>query len=756
MYFRFLYVLLLVISFNNNLFAERRLNVIPQPAKVSFGVGEFRLDGTTLLIIPGYLQLNEEAELLNEAIRAGGGWTLVLGQAEPASNWIRLMVDPTVDVVSDEGYVLTITQGSVEVRGKSRAGVFYGVQTLVQLMADSQFKCSQGGCWKLPVVKIQDEPAFCYRGLMLDVSRHFYPIEFVRKCIDLMASYKLNTFHWHLTDAGGWRFEMKQFPELTSVAAWRTQEGWLAWWRDRDRKYSHAGNTAAYGGFYTQKQIKDLVAYAAARHIEVIPEIEMPGHSEEVLAVYPELACSGRPYTQGEFCAGNEKTFEFIEKVLVEVMELFPSKYIHVGGDEASKRAWSKCPKCQSRMKQENLKNEKELQSYFIHRIERFISSKGRKMIGWDEILEGGLAPNATVMSWRGEKGGVETVKSGHDVVMTPGAFCYFDGYQADPETQPYSIGGFLPYLKVYSYYPVPEEITQEEAKHVLGAQANLWTEYISTKEHVEYMIFPRLLALSEVVWTPRELKNAEDFKRRINRHIGLLQEKGVNVFTLSDRVDILTTVDTEGKRIKVKLDAERYMPEIRYTLDETSPDSRSPLYTEPFYVQDSAKLKIAIFRDGKASAQMTSARLDYHRGIGKKVIYKNRFSSSYPASGGQSLTDGYKGGLTYSDGRWQGFLKNVDVTVDMGKVMDLSYVETRFMQLTGPGVYMPEWVKVSVSNDGVNFREIGIVRNDVSKEDEKLRIKDFGVRMDTKARYVRLFAKKYSGFMFLDEIVVY
>lgn len=407
-------------------------------------------------------------------------------------------------------------------------------------------------------------------------------------------------------------------------------------------------------------------------------------------------------------------------------------------------------------MKAEKLKNEKELQSYMIRRVGKFIKSKGRKMIGWDEILEGGLAPEAVVMSWRGEAGGIEAAKSGHYVVMTPGQYCYFDSYQADPKTQPYAIGGFTPYLKTYSYHPVPDVLVPEESKYILGAQANVWAEYMQTEEHVEYMIFPRLLALAEVVWSPKERKDPEDFKYRIGRHIGLLKQRGVNVFTLSDRVDILTEVDTADRRIKVSFDSEKYLPEIRYTTDGREPDIHSALYKAPFYIRDSAKIKAAIFYGNERSETVSAARLDYHKAVGKKIMYKKRYSGSYPAAGDGTLADGYRGGLTYSDGRWQGFLTNVDVTVDLGGITDLSYVSAKFMQLTGPGVYMPDYVKISISDDGVNFKEVATIANDIPVDKPELFFKDFTAVFQGKGRYVNLVAKKHAGFQFMDEIVVY
>lgn len=743
-----LWVFTLFVACQKESVEEIKLQLIPQPENVTFQNGWFTLDKNTSVVGSENDAVRVCADLLTGMIAEKSGYKLK--QAERADHVIQLVWDTTL-TVGPEGYRLEITPEKVVLMAGSGGGLFYGVQTLGQLLTDSQFYNPGKRVWRLPALQISDRPAFSYRGLHLDVSRHFFSKEFVMKCLDLMSVYKLNRLHWHLTDAAGWRVEIKKYPELTERAAWRSQEDYLAWWKG-DRRYVTRDSAKAYGGYYTQEEIREVVDYAAKRHIIVIPEIEMPGHSEEVLAVYPQLSCSGKPYQNGEFCIGNEQTFEFIENVLTEVLELFPSEYIHVGGDEASKAAWKKCPKCQKRIREEHLKDEKGLQSYLIRRVGEFLKSKGRKLIGWDEILEGGLAPEATVMSWRGEAGGIEAARMGHDVIMTPGTFCYFDSYQADPETQPYAIGGFTPYLKVYSYHPVPEKMSPAEARHILGAQANLWTEYIQTSQHAEYMLFPRLLALAEVVWSPQEQRDREDFKRRIGKHIPLLQERGVNVFTLSDHVDILTKVDTLNQRIKVWFDSEKYCPEIWYSINEEEPR----LFDTTFFVRGASRIKAFIVESGESSKEVSVSNVDYHKGIGKKVLYKNRYSSSYPAAGERTLTDGYRGGLTYSDGRWQGFLTHIDVTVDLDSVCDLSYVSAGFMQLIGPGVYMPESVVISVSVDGKNFWDVARIENDVPVDKKELVIKDFTAHFEAKARYVKLLARKHAGFQFIDEIVIY
>lgn len=728
---------------------EIQLNLIPRPVSVAFARGSFCLDEHTVLQLEGFPGENPLAEMVSGAVDVMAGYPLSVGSDGDAR--IQMILDTALHALPPEGYRMTVDAHSIEITARTETGMFYGVQTLLQLLNDRQFRNTKKNNWTLPALQITDYPAFPYRGLHLDVSRHFFPKEFVLKMLDRMAVYKLNKLHWHLTDAAGWRVEIKKYPELTLQAAWRTQENYMDWWNG-SRRYSHRDSAGAYGGFYTQEEIREVVAYAAEKHITVIPEIEMPGHSEEVVSIFPDLCCSGKPYRNGELCIGNEKTFEFLENVLTEILELFPSEYIHIGGDEASVAAWKKCPKCQARIKREQLKDEKELQSYLIRRIEKFLNRKGRKMIGWDEILEGGLASGATVMSWRGEQGGIEAARMGHDVIMTPGGYCYFDSYQADPRTQPAAIGGFLPYLKVYAYHPVPEALTPEESRHILGAQGNVWAEYISTTSHAEYMIFPRLLALAEVVWSPEKDRETEDFKRRIAGHIAWLKEQGVNVFMLSDHLDLLTEVDTVGKRLKIGFASERYRPRICYTVD----DGKEMEYTAPFYVTDSARIKAYIAQPGRPAGEILDTRVDYHRAIGKKVGYKYRFNGSYPAAGEGTLTDGLRGGLTYGDGRWQGFLSNVEVVIDMEAVSELSYVSARFMQLTGPGVYMPHYVTVSVSDDGETFFEVARMDNDVPSDKSDLVIEDFATGFKARGRYVKFFAQRQAGFLFVDEIVVY
>ena len=659
---------------------------IPVPLKMEQGTGSFLLSEKTKL----YTNLQGgEAELWENYLKA---LPVQLKEArmKDRKQMLFLLITPkTPQLPSPESYTLSVTSQRIEIRATSGAGLFYGMQTLLQLMQPAST-----GSYSVPSVEIEDTPRFAYRGLMLDVSRHFSTKEFIKKQIDALAYYKINRLHLHLTDAAGWRLEIKKYPLLTDFAAWRTDPTWKKWWNG-GRKYLRYDEPGASGGYYTQDDIREILEYARQHYITVIPEIEMPSHSEEVLAAYPQLSCSGEPYKNSDFCVGNEETFTFLENVLTEVMELFPSEYIHIGGDEAGKSAWKTCPKCQKRMKDEHLANVDELQSYLIHRIEKFLNNHGRRLLGWDEILQGGIAPNATVMSWRGEEGGIAAVTSGHHAIMTPGAYCYLDSYQDAPYSQPEAIGGYLPLKKVYAYDPVPASLTAEQAKLVYGVQGNLWVEYIPTPEHVEYMIYPRMLALAEVAWSAPERKSWPDFHTRALSAVADLQKKGYHPFDLSKEI---------GNR----------------------PESLQPVS---------------------------------HLALGKKVTYNSSYSPHYPAQGNTALTDGIRGDWTYGDGSWQGFISDnrLDVTIDMEKETPIHSITAAFMQVVGAEVFLPETVVISISDDGINFTELQKQHFEVSKE-TPIRFTDISWQGEAKGRYVRYQAQagsEFGGWIFTDEIIV-
>ena len=663
-------------------------DIIPIPQQTKFSSGKFKAGKKTKLYTN--LQGNEKKTMLKYFRESF--FHLGKGKVTDKANIIRLIIsNDQKDSKQDEGYTLTVDTSQIEIKATGGAGLFYGLQSLSQLMQEK----SETG-FSVPCTSITDFPRFPYRGIMIDVSRHFFPKEYIFKQIDVMAHFKLNRLHLHLTDAGGWRIEIKKYPKLTEETSYRTESDWTKWWINKDRQYSRKDVPGAYGGYFTQKDIKEIVAYAAQHHITVIPEIEIPGHSGEVLFAFPELSCSGKPYINSDFCIGNEKSFEFIENVLKEIIDLFPSEYIHIGGDEAEQAAWKTCPLCQQRMKDENLHSTSELQSYMIQRIEKFLNSHGRKLLGWDEITEGKLAPNATVMSWRGTSGGMKAAAAGHHVIMTPGNYCYLDHAQDAPSTQPASIGGYLPLDKVYSYNPLPDSLQCTSLSHYIdGVQGNLWTEYVTTAEHADYMLYPRALAIAEIGWSPQEKRNFPEFKERTLKAVAKLQAQGYHPFNLANEV---------GHR----------------------KESLIPIN---------------------------------HEAKGKKVIYNEPYNPNYKAQGVTTLTDGKRGDWEYGDGAWQGFInsKRLDVTVDMETITSLNDVSAEFMQAVGPEVFFPSEIILSISDDNQNFKIIDKQTFNVNKAIDYF-IKNYHWEGQAKARFIKIEAHsnpQIGGWIFTDEIIV-
>jgi hexosaminidase len=544
------------------------VNVVPRPVTVKPLAGTFILDGQTRIVAVDN-ESRRIAELFNDFLLNQHGLHLHITAASPTGkNYISFSQTGGGDL-PEEGYRLVIGSEIIRVTGKP-AGLFYGMQTLTQLLPlDVKPEIALAG------VEIFDYPRFGYRGLLLDVGRHFFTVTYLKKYLDLAAQYKINKFHWHLTDDQGWRIEIKKYPKLTGAGLRRNDAA-------ADQNSLYADDGTPYAPYYTQAQIKDIVAYARARFITVIPEIEMPGHSEAAVVAYPELACTQG--IQSNVLCPKEETFTFVQNVLSEVIELFPSPYVHIGGDEVQKDGWRQSAEAQAIMKRERLKNEDELQSYFVRRIENFLTSKGKRMIGWDEILEGGLAPNAIVMSWRGEGGGVEAVRQKHKAIMTPTDYCYLDYNQGDSKREPPNIGGFLPLEKVYSYNPIPKDLKGEEENYILGAQANVWTEYISTPDYLEYMVFPRLLALSEVVWSPLESKDYEDFRRRLPYQFGRLDKQDVR-YRIPEPNGLKDFHTATDDRAVVELSTVIPGSQIYYTLDGSPPTDETSLYQLPFQV---------------------------------------------------------------------------------------------------------------------------------------------------------------------------
>lgn len=654
-------------------------DIIPIPAEFSEEAGSWTPSGNVTLAITG-LASDDSARV---AARINSALPRAAVAADAADADIVLeKVTEVEGISSPEGYTLTVTPEGVKAQATDANGLFYSAVTLGEML--------DAGSGSAKASTITDTPRLQYRGMMLDVSRNFRDTAFIRKQIDAMARLKLNNLHLHLTDAAGWRMEIKKYPRLTEFAAWRVGETWKDW-NAAGNKYVEHTDSAASGGFYTQDELRDLVAYAADRYINIVPEIEMPGHSEEVMASYPELSCTHEQYGQADFCPGNEATFEFIENVLDEVMEVFPSKMIHIGGDEAGKSKWHTCALCAARMRTEKLKNVDELQSYLIHRVERYLNEKGRDMLGWDEIMEGGLAPNATVMSWRGTEGGERAAADGHRVIMTPGRYCYLDGYQDAPGTQPEAIGGYLPLELAYSYDPAGG-MAEEAIPYVYGLQGNLFTEYVPTAEHAEYMLYPRMYAIAERAWSPRDVNDAADFRRRAVMLSRDMRADGYNTFNLETET---------GNRPEAK-------------------------------------------------------EADEHMARNAKVEYVSKPWANYPANGEATLVDGNHGGWNYNDERWQAFF-NMDVVVDLGEEKDIHSVGADFMQICGPGVFMPAQVVISAGTDRDALTELATINHEVVRDDA-VSFKNFGWEGNAKARYIRYQAKADSvigGVLFTDEIVV-
>ena len=679
---KFCFILFMVLLGASAAVAQHN-TITPVPSSVSWHDGSFDTSRGLSLYLDTKITAEDAARLLMAVEDTAIEFEVV--KKIPKRGYLQLLL--AEDIANAEGYRLEVSKQGVRIVAASAAGLYYGVQSLREL-------ATLGG--ELPCCLIEDAPRFEYRGVLIDISRHFRTKEFLMRQIDMMARLKMNRLHLHLTDAAGWRIEIDAYPELTTYAAWRKPATWKEWWYG-DRGHVAMGSEGAYGGYLTKAEARELVAYAADRYITIIPEIEMPGHSDEVIATYPELSCTNRNPRQGDLCIGKEATFEMMQSILGEIIEIFPSEYIHIGGDEAGKEDWKLCDDCQRRMQEEGLASVDELQSYMIHRIEEWLNAHGRQIIGWDEILQGGLAPNATVMSWRGEEGGLAAAAAGHKVVMSPHGYCYIDAPQDAPYSQPESIGGYLPLEKVYSYEPTPASMPEEVAQYILGVQANLWAEFIVTDDHYEHMLWPRAIAIAEIGWSEPSNRDFTLFRERAVRIVDDMIERGYSPFDLKNEI---------GNRPESKVEVE-------------------------------------------------------HLARGKRVeyLYPSRYyAPKYAAAGDATLTDGLRGTWTYADGRWQGFLGRggVDVIIDLEEVTTIRSIKADFMQICGPGVFMPCLVEIAISEDGENYHKIADIEHEVVI-DELPSFKAFGWEGETRARYIRYKAhrSRHSGFLFIDEIVV-
>jgi len=678
-------------------------SIIPKPLSQKIGNGSFIFNNDVAIVSEPKLQ--EVSNYFTLYLKDNYNFEL---SNNNSTKKITFKIDDSIN--NDEGYELNVSKNDITIKSKHAKGAFYAVQSLIQLLPLP----SDLNSFKILCLRIKDQPQFKYRGMHLDVGRHFFSVDFIKKYIDLMARLKMNTFHWHLTEDQGWRIEIKKYPKLQEIAAFR-KETLIGHYNDQPHQF----DGKPYGGFYTQEQIKEVVAYALTRQVTIIPEIEMPGHSQAAIAAYPELGCSGKQVEVAtkwgvfdEVYCPKESTFNFLEDVIDEVVELFPGKYIHIGGDEAPKTNWKNCEYCQKLIKKEGLKDEHGLQSYFIARMEKYINSKGKQIIGWDEILEGGLAPNATVMSWRGTKGAVQAAKEGHDVILTPGSHCYFDHYQSENENEPLAIGGFLPLEKVYHFNPIPEELTDKEATYVLGAQGNVWTEYMQTEKQVEYMAFPRAVALSEVLWSSPEYKNYQDFIHRLEQYQKRLDQLEVNYANHIYSVEGELTYVNDHLTYELNTTSSSYP--IYYSTDKSFP---SKLYSDPIKVDSSMHIKAVVLNSkNTALGAVFQQKINLHEGVGATIAIDKEPHPAYNAGGKGALINGISGNnKRYGDKEWLGFSgEDIIVTIEFDRPKNIKTISTRFYNGNGQWIYAPNEIGFSF------YLEDGKTVNDISILEEK------------------------------------
>lgn len=760
---------LLMTACSNQPTTVANYEVVPMPLEINTTQqASFLLkSGVTVYYPAGNEKMQRNAEFLASYVKAQTGIELQVQTDEGGKGGIVLQLGLAND--NPEAYQLKVDASQVVISSPSEAGVFYGIQTLRKAV-----DVAEGSNVELPAVEINDQPRFGYRGMMLDVGRHFFSMDEIKTYIDMMALHNINRFHWHLSEDQGWRIEIKKYPKLTEIGSMR-KETVIG---HNSGKY----DGKPYGGFYTQEQAKEIVAYAAERYITVIPEIDLPGHMQAALAAYPELGCTGGPYevwtqwgvSDNVLCAGNDQTIQFIKDVLAEIVEIFPSEYIHVGGDECPKVKWSTCPKCQARIKALGLKSdnkhtkEERLQSYVIHEAEEFLNSKGRKMIGWDETLEGGLAPNATVMSWRGEAGGIEAAKQHHDVVMTPNTYLYFDYYQSkDTETEPMAIGGYLPIERVYSYEPMPKSLSPEEQKYIVGVQANLWTEYIPDFKQVQYMVLPRMAALSESQWCAPEKKNYEAFLQRVSRLVNIYAKNGWNYATHIFDVMLDLKPNTETGTLDAVARTIDNAP-IYYTLDGSEPTTASEKYTDVIKIDKPCTLRTVAIRPS-GSSKITKDEISFSKSSMKPITMLQPINKQYEFSGATVLVDGMTGNMNYKTGRWIAFYTNdLEAVIDLKEATEISSMTLHTCVEKGDWIFDTRGITVSVSDDNQTFKEVASEAYPAMKESDPNQIYTHGLKFDpVKTRYVKVKAlseqkipswhggKGNPGFLFVDEIIL-
>lgn len=718
-----------------------KINIIPQPVSIISGTGELNLrDYPAYFYAPGI----EKDPMFDFCKWADKEFDLKMDRVMSPDKAIRF---EKIDTFSHaEAYLLQIDQNGILIRYKDEAGAFYATQTLKQLcpIESSDIEANKQVKLNIPFCTIYDYPNFSYRGMHLDECRHFFGLDAVKKYIDMLAFQKMNFFHWHLTDDQGWRIEIKRYPKLTEIGSCR-DETLIGHYSDKPVRY----DGQKYCHYYTQAQIKEIVAYAAKKYITIIPEIEMPGHASAALASYPELGCQDKSIKVATtwgifddiFCP-EDGTFLFLQNVLDEVMALFPSRYIHIGGDEAPKVAWKNSDFCQRLIKNLRLKNEEGLQSYFIKRIEKYVNTKGRTIIGWDEILEGGLAPNAVVMSWRGMEGGLEAATQNHDVIMTPGAYCYFDYYQAKGPDEPIAIGGLVTLKKVYSFNPIPSKLEKSKHHHILGGQANLWTEYIATPQHLQYMAYPRSFALSEALWSPDKNKNYENFVKRLIHQLPRLDAWNINYARHFYNIYINSKIIEGSPKISITSDNPEGEIEMRIINGET--DTNWQKYTEPtLFIQGKGEVQARMLSKGnKAKMPSTVKSYSTHKAIGAMITLLNPPNEKYDAGGKGALVNGFLGtDNDYGGDEWLGFQgKDIIANIDLSKPHTINTVEARFFVSKGQWIYPPSQIKVfAIDAQGnstaikgkVTINEVGKIYTFLFSFDHPIVIKNLRVEVN-------------------------
>lgn len=741
----------IVICFNG----YSQIRIIPKPTKLVENKGFYSFSNTLRI----YTDYNGEtpnfnlSEIIHRNIvdKHRNFYLYIENKIPQNKNGIFLRINKNLKELGDEGYKLSVTTKKIEITSYTAKGIFYGIQSFLQLLPGDYVISSEWskGAVNIPCVEITDIPHFKWRGMLLDCCRHFMDKDFVKRYIDLLSYYKMNTFHWHLTEDQGWRIEIKKYPKLTEIGAWRIQP-----------------DGSRYGGYYTQNDIKEIVAYAAERYVNIVPEIEMPGHSVAAIASYPYLSCTGNQIPvetqwgvfKDIYCAGNDSTFIFLKDVLSEVINLFPYEYIHIGGDEAPKYRWERCDKCRKRIIDKKLKDEHELQSWFIDQINQFLKEKGRKLVGWDEILEGGLSKGATVQSWRGTEGAVEAARKGNYAVVSPTSHAYFD----------YDIS-VINLEKVYSFDPIPSELNEKERMFILGGECNMWTEY-APQDKVDFKVFPRLLSMSEVLWTYTDKSDFDEFRNRVQLQYPVLNSKGVKYGFEKEPLTVKSTVNKDNGEIKLELEKGQEGTEIYYELNSKKPSKKSAKYTNPIIKKDSLNINIAVLPKHSDEGYYYERSFKISKSTGVKPKFTFNYSKSYPAQGDNSLTDGILGTLNFRDGNWQGFEGNdMEVVLDLEKPQKINYISVGFLQSTPSWIFFPPKVDFFVSKNGVDYVNIGSVDSPESPKNTDLSVKRYKINIKNieEYRFLKILAKNMGvcpdwhpgaggkTWIFADEIIV-